>query len=118
MSILRPSNMKRKTKLVGASFPVRVHRYMSTYALAKGITKTDILFELVNQWIKKQEVENPESALAPLIVERALNQWKKEKEMDSLLTFRQFKINLSKELAIKGVYKNLIEKILLDISPR
>lgn len=115
MSLLKESNQRDDYKLVGASLPLQVHSYLTLYCLAKGVSKTKIIKELVENWIAQQTVAHGTTAeLVLCIIKRAGVQWK-AKKASGKMSFKEFKESLQKELTEKGVSEPIIISILTGI---
>jgi len=62
-------------KLVGTYFPLRVYTYLTMFTLAKGVTRTYVLKEIINKWIEDQLESNSEKALIQEIIKRSWQRW-------------------------------------------
>ena len=116
MSVIRPaSNKKEATKLVGALLPLRMNSYLSIYALAKGITKTEVIRQLVEAWITDQRNTISDENLFKEIVERCNRRWHIQKITHPETDFNQFKNELQYELVNKGLSRTYIQLVLVKL---
>ena len=110
MTTLLSNRKKTDCKLVGGYLPPQVYTYMTLYALAKGTTKTNIIKELLEEWVKANSKRAKEGKLLEEIVERLFQQWKSIRTRRDM-TFEQYKAKVGLELQNKGL-GNKVELIM------
>ena len=119
MSVLPIKYKREGYKLAGVSLPLPAHNYLVLYTLAKGTTKSKILTNLINNWIKRQKEKEPEEKLIRLIIQRGNDEWKIEKANNGDFTsFEEYKDALHVELAHKGLNKEQLALIIKGIKER
>lgn len=101
-------------KFFGAYISEETYGFIALYTEAHGITKTDVLREMTDQWLKKtmdeSSVEDLTSGLTVKILKRvdALKH-KKHYNMSKIM------IDLHNELCKKGIFPDLAEQIVSSI---
>lgn len=96
--------------------PLRVSNYLEVYSLARGISKSKILTELIQNFIyEKTSLGATEDELILDIAKRTSKEWMKRKSRYSSLTFGNYKKGLEKELHRKGLSSLQIDKIIENI---
>jgi hypothetical protein len=114
-----PIKYKREGyKLAGTSLPLQAHNYLVLYTLAKGITKSKILTNLINNWIETQKGRQSEQKLIQDIVQRIESQWKVKKAIDKKLLFEEYKETLHEAFTDKGLTETQINLILKSVKER
>ena len=113
MSILNPKSKKEQCKFIGAFLPQWIHSYLAMYTLAKEQTKSEVIRNLIEDWVKSSEISDNE--LLQEIISKVKTQWKLQKHSDSSLNFDYFKRNIHQELTRKGMQEDYIELILKEI---
>jgi len=100
-------------KLVGAYLTPQVSSYLSLYALSKGITKSIIVKDQMDEWYRNKEITNSVKKLIEVIADNAVYQWKlTNKSLYPKLDLELFQKNLEIELGNKGISNNYIHAIL------
>lgn len=101
-------------KLVGVSLPPHIHEYLSLYALAKGLSKSTILKEKIENFISLQKMKQSDDDLLFDILQKIKVQWK-AKRISEGVSFIAFKTDLEKELIMKGINKTHIKTLLEEL---
>ena len=104
MSILGTKSKRKDHKLVGASLPQWVHGYLTLYCLAKGTTKSSIIKERLEAWIKGQREKTSDIVLCTTIACRINEQWMLKKAKLPTVSFTDFKRSVECELRDKGLH--------------
>lgn len=113
---LLPRKTKRMNyRLVGASMPPQVHIYLTLYILAKGIGKTDIVGDLLKDWVEERRKEISEEELVKELTDRMQKKWWELKKGKTTLTFDDFKIKITQELVSRGLPDDYIVKVLNNV---
>lgn len=117
---LLPIKYKREGyKLAGVSLPLPAHNYLVLYTLAKGITKSRILTNLINNWIKRQKEKEPEEKLFKDIAQRCSETWKiKKANNGDYISFKEYKKELYDEFTNKGLTDEQFASILKGIKEK
>jgi hypothetical protein len=106
---------KHKGKFLGAYLPEWMIVYLSLYSLAKSISKTAILKEIIESWITAQQQIDSEEELTQALIERINANWKVTKIITPELTYKKFCEAIQQELLDKGLQitqvKNVINKL-------
>jgi hypothetical protein len=105
-----------ETRHTGVQLPRTAFSYLTLYALSKGTTRTQILREIVEDWISNQS----EQDLLSGVVEKVRRKWILEKANTPHLgagrLFEEFKIKLKKELQKKEIEEDKIDLILNNLN--
>jgi hypothetical protein len=113
MSILKSSSKSQgiNGKMVGVLFPMELHSYFSLYVLARGLTKSILIKQLMESWMRDHLLTGTsEIELIKELTTRIKTEY--EKSGSSLVNFkRELKIELDK----KGINDNNIKLILKNI---
>lgn len=116
MTLLKADTGRAGYRLVGASLPEEIHNYLTLFTIARGITKTKILKDLLESWIDSQQEKDSDEALIKKIVHRANAQWRTERtRRRNPKTFDKFRHELYDELVYKGLTDYHINQILEGI---
>ena len=107
------SNKQEKRYILGINVSSATFEFISLHTLANGITKTQVIKPLIEDWISQNRISDED--LLQMIIRRVDTQWKIEKRSDPLLMFSTFKINLQKELSGKGLRKEYVDYIIKEI---
>jgi hypothetical protein len=100
-------------KMIGMVFPLELHTYFSLFSLAKGVTKTSILTNVMSRWMSGNVQNFTEDDLISEIVIKVKQQWEISK--GKIKNIETFKKQLTIELAKKDLPKELIDQILKQI---
>jgi hypothetical protein len=100
---------------VGASLPSHVDHYLTLYSLAKRVTKSKIIGELLYNWIEGQNEENTIENLLNDIIHRSTSNWKLKKAKHGGVSIIKYKKELADELSSKGLLEEEIYKIISKI---
>jgi len=102
---------------VGASLPSRVNNYLTLYSMAKKVTKSKLIGELLDDWIHKQEEMGAViEQLLNEIKQDCLLQWKlKKAKHGDRVSLLKYKKELSEDLTSKGVSEDTIYEIISEI---
>jgi hypothetical protein len=120
MPILKITSKNAKvvnSKMVGVQFPVELHSYFSLFALAKGVTKSSIVKELMNDWYNTCMEESdltPKKLMADLLYKIRI-EWKKYKVEKPFITLVEFKKTIKNELKHRGIDTKIINVILKQL---
>lgn len=99
-------------KHVGAKLPRRVYDNISLYALAYGVTKTNIIKHILINWCKRNYSED---YLINKLKQNIQHHWQSEKSKNPNLNFENFKIEIKKYLISKGILLKVTEQILKEL---
>lgn len=119
MGILKSIKKREGFKLVGASLPSRVHCYISLYALAKDISRSSIIKQVLLGWIDTSPIKlvrEEERTLTRLVAEKIQLQWHIEKSKSGALSLEEFNENLREELLRKGIQSNYVRNIISEFN--
>jgi len=108
MSILSPDSKKKDCKFVGVQVPSRDYSYLNLYTMAKGVSKSKVVKEVLNKWANEERKKDNEVALLNEIANRINNRWKSL----ALITFEQFLEVVEHELKEKGLSSAHISYII------
>ena len=115
MVILKPIK-KQMSKFIGAYFPQWIYSYFVLYALAKGVSKSELTRNIVEEWCNRQKMTNPEETLVQEITQKVKMQYKVDctdrSKRPPLVTY---KANVKAELRGRGLTAVNIETILNEI---
>lgn len=118
ISILREGK-NPESKLVGALFPLQVYNYMTLYTLAKGTSRTNVLKELINNWIEDRlkNHDETEKALIQEVIQRIWQRWVIQRVAGKRrMTFIKFMEILTHELQRSGLPDSYIIKIKTGVN--
>lgn len=104
-----------KNKFVGINFPTNLHSYLCLYAVAKGLTKSLVIKQKMDQWSKTLKMSDPEEDLLKELVHRVTIEWKALRIKKPYANFEDFKKELRIELHKKGIDDPYIQKIMRRI---
>lgn len=119
MTILKvrgKSDTIEANKYVGVYLPQRISCYLTLYSFAKGIPKSSIVQEIMNNWVEELPYEDQENGLIKQIYTKTLLIWKKKKARHPELLLTAFKEQLIYELEFKGISVDIIKKILIGFN--
>lgn len=118
MTLLKVVSSRPGYRLVGASLPLLIHNYITLYTLAKGMSKTKIFKNLLDDWISSQkERGETEEELISKIIYRANAQWRVEKaRRRSGKPFSQFIKELEDELYYKGLSEVYVKAVINGVN--
>jgi len=115
MGIFKAQTKRDDVKLLGAFLPIRLHKYLTFYSLAKGKTKTDVVKDLLYAWMtERREIENDKDLIRDIIARLDI-QWKIEKASGKGMTMSEFKDAVRNELFIKGLAEEHIDVIIAEM---
>jgi hypothetical protein len=103
---------KHKGRFIGGYFNSPIHNYVSLYSLAKEVTKTDIIEDLIIKWIKEQRKTDTEETLLRAIVFRINSGWQVSRVIQPEITFKDYCEDARKELYGKGLTEVQVENII------
>lgn len=112
MSILKKSTGKKEGKedcFLGVKIPKEEFSYLSLYSFSTGITKTEIIKNLLRSWIEFAKKQKSTKELIRGTALRALNVW--ENPEGTRMHFHTFKTQFKIELINRGL-KEYTEEIL------
>jgi len=108
--------IKRSTtdnkRYMGGFMPLSIHEYVDLFILAKGISKSQILKQSLEEWIsgKCQVPENQTDHLLLMVSDRLNSKWKVLK--NDFDNFSDYKKKVKEELQTKGIKLKHIRLIL------
>jgi len=105
------------TKRVTFEVPLHISEYLSLYSHAEGITKSELLLRIVEDWIHRSREEKPDIVLLRNIADKLQEEWDKNYKGFKGLSFDRFKEAVEYTLrnaSIKSVY---VETILNELKP-
>ena len=105
-------NKQEKRYILGINVSSATFEFISLHTLANGITKTQVIKPLIEDWISQQQMSDEE--LLEMIIRRVDTQWKVEKRSNADLQFSTFKENIQKGLA-GSMRKEYIDYIIKEI---
>lgn len=113
MPIFRTKHRYDKTmKYVGGYLPLHINCYVTLYSLAKGKTKTAIIEEAAELWMKEVVQLHPEKDLIKILGMNAVLEYERAKKEDARLMPSVFAKSLIKELEEKGLTTAIIKEII------
>ena len=101
-----------KGKMLGAYLPHWVHVYISLYALAKRTTKTKVLREIMEAWIRERKSIDTEEELLLSIVDYLNADWEVTKVVTPEISYSAYCDGLRRELRSRGLQKTQIDNII------
>ena len=116
MSILKYSSKEVKAtedKFFGGYLPNEVVDFVSLYTTAHGVTKSTVLREMANEWLKKTLDEKSIDDLIAGIVAKVEKQI--SIEMSPRFDLRLFSGKLRKELSKRGITDDVINRIIKKV---
>lgn len=75
MPLLRTKVRKRPRHTFILKLPVESLRYLSLYSMAKGLSRTKIIRDVIGDWIDENKVEETEDVLIEQVVDRVDEVW-------------------------------------------
>ena len=110
MLLRSKSKNKERTRHVSVYLPRRVYTYITVFALSKEKSKTLVLCELVENWLKTQS--GPD--LIQALVDRLKADWMIRKKMDKVdqNAYVEYRENVRQELLDKGVEEDCVKIII------
>ena len=116
MSILKTHSKSIINRYIGVFVPSQDNNYLILYALAKGLTKSEVIRQLIEEGItKKKECGLSVEVITNEIISQIQLQWKTDKALDPKKNFDEFKEDVLRELINKGIPMEIIEQILTEI---
>jgi len=112
LKVLKLDKRKNERRLVGVYVPTWMHEYLTLYALANGVTKSDIVFQILEVWTGKKQESIPIDDLIKGVVHRLNAQWCEERLSDPPVTFDDYKIAVNSELIERGLRVAHIKAII------
>ena len=110
MSILKAKSQSKLSKFMGVFLPPWIQQYLNLYALAKGITKSEIVRGQIERWLKEQPLT---SELLLEIINKLQEEWDSKKDKGENITF--YIDEVKRELIHKGVNDDNIQMIINGI---
>jgi len=115
MKILKTDKHNQNYKLIGVSIPLWVHNYISLYCLAKNTTKSDLVKGWIGAWHDQVKSKEPEERLVQEIIEKVNTEWENIQKKTPEVLSETFKVDIEKELTLRGVSIRQIRIILKAI---
>ena len=118
MKVLGKGKRKKEDyKLVGASVSSQVNTYITLYCLSHGISKSQIIKDLLDEWIlkKRRSEALSEEALSRKVVRKCVFNWKTKKAAGRAVSQRKFMEDLYNELMDRGVPEPYLTDILKGV---
>jgi len=118
MRILTKTKNKITTgeKFFGGYLPDEIHEFIALYTESHGISKTDVLKEMANEWLRKTKDESSVSDLMIGIVTRVKKYISAHKlKQTKYFNISEIRDNVYKELLKKGISGDIVEQIILQI---
>jgi hypothetical protein len=109
---LKIDSRKKERKLLGAYIPIWMHEYLTLYALANGVSKSDIVIQLLEVWSGKKQESVPIEELIKGVVYRLHSQWRDERLSEPPVTFDEYKAAVNSELLERGLRPQHIKDIM------
>ena len=115
MSILKAHSKAEMQKFTGVFVPQCIFSYISLYILAKGISRSDLLRNMMEKWVEETKSQTQDKELIQDILHKVRLQWKLEKSLTPGLQLFVYKKKLEKELTSKGVEAGTVAIILNEL---
>jgi hypothetical protein len=116
MNILKVHSKRSPSKFMGAFLPPSSNSYFALYTLAKGVSKSEFVRGLFEEWINRQSVTDDVDKLISEIVTKIKSEFADEKLINSALTLNEYKTRVCIELKTRGLEIEFINKILADVT--
>jgi len=113
MTVIPVSNKRKDYRLVGATLPGWMCSYITLYTIAKGSSKAKIVKGLIDAWITRSRINDPEEKLIEEIITRINDQWQRVKSQGE--DFNNFKDALTLELTQKYVLPHHVSMIIKNL---
>lgn len=107
------NDSNQKTILMGAYVSTRVHKYMTLYSLAKGVSKSKVFNELFLDWVSRQKEIDTDTELLKQILARV--QKARDKSKKRRVPLPDFKAEIEQELLSKGLMPHYVAIIIQEI---
>jgi phytoene/squalene synthetase len=114
MKILPVKNKKQGMRQITIVLPVRANTYITLYALAKGLSRSIVIRDVLESWLAEQDDKD----VIIQFTDRLLRQWKVHKmsqPVDAVTSHKEFLEYLAlleDELRKKGIEEYHIEQII------
>ena len=115
MVILKAHSKKESNKFIGAFLPQWIFSYFAIYTLAKSVSKSEVVREIIECWIKSQRQIVSDEELVKEIIQKVKLEWKLERLTNTSSSLTDFKANLRAELKSRCLDILHIEMILKEI---
>ena len=102
-------------RLAGALLPQKLYNYLLIYTLAKNVTKTQVIKDLLEEWMQSKREEEPDEVLLLQIAERYTRQWNVQKISHPESDFKEFKSDVQRQLLNKDMPDTYVQLILIKI---
>jgi hypothetical protein len=112
MSVLKPKDKRADLRFVGANLSPKFHSQFSLWVVAKGEKKTEIIVQLIKDWLKDELHKTSETDLVREIIQRAQLQWSIAIKKKPESQIEVFKAELEQELLDKGILPDHVETII------
>ncbi len=101
-----------ESRFVGAQLPCNFHQYLTLYSLAKGVSKTIIIKEVLEQWMnEKQEMGFDDNVLMTLIA--SVIYQKSQNSSNKNTFFKKAKLELQRKgldsAQVETIFQRIIE---------
>jgi hypothetical protein len=116
MATLKIKSKRTDVKMIGTYVSGKVSGYISLYALAYGVNKSNMFNELINNWIETQRLREPDHILISKLTKRIQDLWDAKLKKEPDIDIDSFKEEIKQELLKKGVLAGYIELILKDVN--
>jgi hypothetical protein len=111
-TLLKRTSKKSETRLVGAHVPLPAYNLLSLYTIAEGISKSELLKILIDQWVSDKRKTRAETELIGIIAQRVAESWEEMKQKHARMTLPMYLQLLKKDLIYKGVTEVQVNKII------
>lgn len=115
MNVLKVRSRGGLNRFVGILLNQSDNALLATYALAKEITKSQLIRQLITVWSDDQRRHNVEPELLNEIVSRLKSQWATEQSSSKPMSREQFTDAIQTELLTKGLSINNVKYIIDNI---
>lgn len=103
----------KECKLVGAHIPLPIFDYLNIYLMFYNQSKTNLIRDLLINWIEKKREKIPRALLIAQIIEREQELWNFEKIKN--LAFSTYIEKITIRLTKKGINPQIIQEIINQI---
>jgi hypothetical protein len=88
---------------------------LALFTLARGITKSDLLKVLIEDWMASQKLKDSDKEMLEELVIRIKNEWRAHRTKHPRASFNEFKTSLETELTDKGLDEKYVKSVIHQI---
>jgi hypothetical protein len=100
------------TTLLGITIVNRVHSYLALYALARGVTRANIVRQELERWHNEMLTLDSDHNLIQEIIHKIQLHWSKRSELHPGISREEFLREVKNDLQRKGISEDHIQIIL------